>query len=74
MMDGWKTILTLVLGLALQAASGKGLISKEAARAVDAGALSDAALQVYASIAMIAGVWFRLKATKPGALAPKGEA
>ena len=70
-MNGYRTILALVLGLALQAASGKGLISKDAAASVDAGALSDAALQVYASIAMIAGVVFRLKASKPGALAPK---
>ena len=70
-MNGYRTILALAIGLALQAASGKGLISHDAATAVDAGAVSDAALQVYASVAMIVGVFFRLKASKPGALAPK---
>lgn len=70
-MNGWKVILTLAFGLAIQTASGRGLISPDMAKAVDAGALSDAAVQVYISGAFLVGTILRLFSTKPGALAPK---
>lgn len=70
-MSGKRTILAAAIGLlalTLQLA-GVGSLTTE-----DQAHLVDGVLQTLELVSLLGAIWYRLKATKPGALAPKAPA
>lgn len=73
-LQGYRTIISIAISLALKILVLKGVIRAEANTAENANLATDALLLLVSGVCDLAGVWFKLKSPAPGLLSPEGKA
>ena len=67
-LSGYRTIIALVISLVLKALVLKGVLSSEKVGDAQVNVITDSVLLLASVVSDLAGVWFRMKAEKPGVL------